>query len=218
LTCVSALHVYGTWVTDDSLVHVRIARGVDATLSPAIRVHWSDERGWQHPLDSPSIALATAIRCQPLRHAVVATDSVANRRLLRLDEIEAVCRSTPRGRAVLQRLDPLSESGLETLARLALRGRRVRTRSQVTIHGIGRVDLLIGDRLILELDGETWHGDFDRDRARDRALVVRGYLVLRVSYRQLMTRWPEVEAQILAIVRRDEHVWRRRQRPNSDEG
>jgi very-short-patch-repair endonuclease len=199
----------------DMLLHVRIARGVDAKAGPTIRVHWSDESGWQHPLDSPSIALATAIRCQPLRHAVVAADSVANRRLLRFDEIESACRSTARGRAVLRLLDPSSESGLETLARLALHGRRVRLRSQVLIRGIGRVDLLIGDRLILELDGEAWHGDFDRDRSRDRALIVRGYIVLRVSYRQMMSEWQAVEAQILELVRRDEHVWRVGHGPNS---
>jgi very-short-patch-repair endonuclease len=216
LACASALRVYGTWLLPDPQLHVRVARGVDATRSPAIKVHWNDERGWGHPVDSAAIALVTALRCLPLRDAVVAVDSVANKRLLTLSEIESACATTARGRAVLRLMDPLSESGLETMARLALRRHRIRLRSQFLVEGIGRVDLLIGDRLVLELDGEAWHGDFDRDRARDRALVVRGYLVLRVSYRQLMTQWADVEAQILDLVRRDEHLWRARDRRNSD--
>jgi very-short-patch-repair endonuclease len=78
----------------------------------------------------------------------------------------------------------------------------------VVIAGVGRVDLLIGERLVLELDGAEWHTGIDaieRDRRRDRELVARGYLVMRVTYRQLLERWDEVEAQILRLVRRDEH-------------
>jgi very-short-patch-repair endonuclease len=216
LTCVSALRLYGTWLLPEAQLHVRVARGVDAVRAPRIRVHWSDERGWGHPLDSPAVALATALRCAPQRQAVVAVDSVANKRLLTLAEIETACAMTARGRAVFRLMDAMSESGLESLARLALRRHRVRLRSQFFVEGVGRVDLLIGDRLVLELDGEAWHGDFDRDRARDRALVVSGYLVLRVSYRQLMADWPGIEAQILELVRRDEHLWRARHRRKSD--
>jgi very-short-patch-repair endonuclease len=92
---------------------------------------------------------------------------------------------------------------------LALRSRNLRVRPQVWIPGVGRVDLLIGDRLVLELDGREWHQDFERDRARDRALVARGYLVLRASYRQVLEDWPTIEAQIAEIVARRDHRWRR---------
>jgi len=42
--------------------------------------------------------------------------------------------------------------------------------------------------LILELDGHAFHKarrDFERDRARDRALQTAGWKVLRVTWRQL---------------------------------
>ena len=43
-------------------------------------------------------------------------------------------------------------------------------------------------RLVVELDGWGFHktrGAFERDRARDAALLVAGYRVVRATYRQL---------------------------------
>jgi very-short-patch-repair endonuclease len=52
------------------------------------------------------------------------------------------------------------------------------------------VDLLWPDaRLVVEFDSFAFHGDraaFERDRARDAALAARGYLVIRVTWRQLV--------------------------------
>lgn len=56
---------------------------------------------------------------------------------------------------------------------------------------------------------EEWHSDFEADRARDRALVALGYLVIRASYRQVMQEWPVIECQIAEIVARRDHLWRR---------
>ncbi len=207
LSCVSALQAHGAWVLAPERPHVRISRGV--AQGGGVEAHWSDQRNLTDaPLDPPETALALAAVCLPFRSAVVTADSLANRGILPLNTIDRVLRKTASGRRVAAALDPRSESGLESLARLSLRSRRIRVRSQVIIPGVGRVDLVIGDRLVLELDGETFHHDFDRDRARDRALILAGYLPFRVSYRQLMYGWDEVEAQILELVRRDEHLRR----------
>ena len=80
---------------------------------------------------------------------------------------------------------------------------------------MGNVDLVVGDRLVVELDGAAWHerpGDFEADRRRDRELAALGYVVIRASYRQVMTEWSEIEEQILRIVRRQGHLWPRRRR------
>src|SRR5690606_16212758 len=102
-------------------------------------------------------------------------------------------------------LDPAAESGIETLVRLALRRHRIRSRSQVVIAGVGRVDLLVGERLVIEVDGYRWHGDraaFEADRDRDRELVRRGYVVLRPSYERVTTDLDRVMVAVLDIVRR----------------
>jgi very-short-patch-repair endonuclease len=161
-------------------------------------------------MDSAEDALRQMIACCDLRASVVAVDSAINRGIASREVVMRLLERTARGRQVARHVDPKAESGLETLARLALRRLQLRVRTQVKIAGVGRVDLLIGDRLVLELDGEAWHdrpGDFEEDRRRDRALVVAGYLVLRASYRQVMDEWQVIERQIVTIVRSGRHRW-----------
>lgn len=208
LSCVSALAVAGAWTMPHPSVHVRAARGTAARGGVACRVHWSAEPV-ARAVDDPARALALAVGCLDLRAAVVVVDSVLNRGILNAHDVARILAASPRGRRVLALSDGRSESGIETLPRLALRARRIRVRTQVVIPSVGRVDLLIGDRLVLECDGREWHGDFDADRARDRKLIALGYLVIRASYRQVLDDWPTVEGQILALVRRREHLWRR---------
>jgi very-short-patch-repair endonuclease len=156
-------------------------------------------------------AMACAVGCLDLRNLVAAADSAANTRLIDVPAMELMLSATARGRRVLALWDPQAESGLETYVRLALRSARFPVRSQVVIDGIGRVDLLVGDRLVIELDGAAWHGgiaDFERDRARDRALIARGYVVMRATYRQVMFELPSIIEQVRTLVRRREHRWR----------
>ncbi|WP_374947145.1 endonuclease domain-containing protein [Agreia sp.] len=115
----------------------------------------------------------------------------------------------------LELVDPSAQSGLETKARLRLRSLNIPYRAQVAIDRVGRVDLVIGDRFVVELDSKTWHTSFaayTEDRRRDLALVERGYVVLRVTYDQVMNQWPAVERAVRAVVRRGEHRWAARHR------
>jgi very-short-patch-repair endonuclease len=207
LACVSALDAMGVWTMPDPRLHVVIPRGTRSVAGTSIRLHRSKRERTGFPVETPAEALECALTCTDVRASVVLVDSVLNRRLLPRDQVERICARSARGRRVLALSDARSESGIETLARVALIRARVGVRTQAPIAGVGRVDLLIGDRLVLELDGEEWH-DFEQDRARDRALTLRGYLVIRASYRQVVHGWPLVEAQILALVRRREHLWR----------
>jgi very-short-patch-repair endonuclease len=101
------------------------------------------------------------------------------------------------------------ESGLETKCVLRLGALNIKFRTQVHIFGVGRVDVLVGDRLVVELDGIGFHsGEFvKRDRRRDLALHRLGYIVLRVDYGMVMDEWAEVEAVIRGYVSRKEHRW-----------
>lgn len=207
LGCVSALRRHGVWTLPHPGIHVTAARGVDIRRAAGIRVHWTDDRGGRAAIDPPAAALATAMTCLDPMAATVAADSALHLGLVSLAQLETMGADSPRVRRVCELVDPASESGLETVARLHLRRLRIRTRSQVVVPGIGRVDLLIGDRLVLELDGEAFH-DFDRDRDRDRALITAGFVVIRVSYRQVLDDWATVERQILTLVRRRDHLWR----------
>lgn len=67
-----------------------------------------------------------------------------------------------------------------------------RPQTNASLHAAGlwlEVDCLWrAERLIVELDGFAFHGSadaYERDRARDRALSVAGWRVVRVTWRQL---------------------------------
>lgn len=208
LGCVSAIAFHGAWTMPDTRIHVVCGRGSRASAGAC--VHWSDRVPREVVEDLPS-AIARAIICVDLESAVTAVDSAMNRGLITAREVEAICLRSARGRRLLGRLDPASESGIETLTRLRLRRRNLALRTQVQIGETARVDILVGDRLVIELDGRAWHdrpGDFENDRRRDRALVAAGYLVLRASYSQVMTEWSSIEQQVLQLVRRGDHRWR----------
>jgi hypothetical protein len=58
-------------------------------------------------------------------------------------------------------------------------------------------------RLIVELDGRAVHGttaSFERDRARDRALNIAGWRVIRITWRQLIDDAEELEEDIAQLL------------------
>jgi very-short-patch-repair endonuclease len=211
LTCVSALRLHGVWVLDEGRTHVALpAHG--RLYRDDVVAHWTDPAPVPgFPVDDVLTCLDRLVACASMPGLVAASDSVIERRLASEAEVLRVLTRSSRGRAAARWIDGGSQSGLESLARLALMRRGVRLRSQVKIAGVGRVDLLIGDRLVLELDGREWHGgdNYDEDRRRDLALLAAGYLVVRVSYRQVMERWGDVEAHLMQLIRRRAHVDRR---------
>ncbi len=208
------MRLQGVWVLDSDEVHVGVGRCGRARPVVGCVHHWSGHAPAGYPMDDLLTALDQFTRCAKLVAVVICADSMVNRGLAREEEVLAVLQRTAIGRRAAELFDGSSQSGIETIARVALRRRRVRLRSQVRIAGVGYVDLLIGDRLVLELDGQEWHkgDDFEEDRRRDLVLVARGYLVVRVSYLQVTEAWDDVERELLTIIRRGDHLWRARQR------
>lgn len=166
--------------------------------------------------DSLVMALLHLFRCQKRDAVVASLDSALNMRKVTHEQLLFITQMLPKKyRCYLDWVDASAQSGLETKARLALRPLGIPYQTQVQIEQVGRVDLLIGDRLVLELDGERWHSapkNFEEDRRRDLALQHGGYLVMRLSYAQVMNDWPRAELVIRALVARQEHRWTFRHR------
>ena len=58
----------------------------------------------------------------------------------------------------------------------------------MVIHGFEVDCLWREERLVVEVDGRTYHSDgrsFEGDRGRDAVLVAHGYRVMRVTWRQI---------------------------------
>ncbi len=68
-----------------------------------------------------------------------------------------------------------SESGTESLVKLMLMRVGVQFAQQVRIDRVGRVDFLVGEHLVIEVDSKAHHSDPLRDRARDARLSVLGF-------------------------------------------
>lgn len=67
-------------------------------------------------------------------------------------------------------------------------GRLPRPRFNVRVHGLLVDGVWDGQRLVVEVDGFGVHGHrsaFETDRRRDQTLVANGYVVVRVTWRQL---------------------------------
>ncbi|MDR6891699.1 endonuclease domain-containing protein [Falsarthrobacter nasiphocae] len=88
-----------------------------------------------------------------------------------------------------------ADSPLETLARLALRNAGLTVRTQVHIPGVGRVDMVVEDQVVIELDGYQFHSSreaFANDRRRSNVLAARGTPCLRFTYDDVVHRPDEL--------------------------
>lgn len=161
---------------------------------------------------TPVMTVLDCTFTRPLREAVVIADSALRSGRVSLDELERVVAGLnhhPRAsrlRRMLDLVDPVSGSVLESLLRLLLRQHGLEPESQVNLTDsegrfIGRVDFLFREaRLVIECDGRRWHDPDDareRDRVRDNDLE-------RGAWRLLRLTWGEIVHQpdlVLAMVR-----------------
>jgi very-short-patch-repair endonuclease len=232
ISCMTALRQQGLWVMPDRRLHVAVRENAsrlrcpddrhkrwDPRAHPDVRLHWT-ERSWDVPASVAAESLGTSIAhligCVDRNSAIVTIDSALNtvvdgRPLLSMRALRTtLAQLAPSHGHIADLVDPGAQSGLETLARLRLRAHGIRVRTQVNIDRVGRVDVLIGDRLVVELDGRSHHvgENYETDRMRDLELFRQGYTIVRVSYRNVMFEWPAVEAAILTAVRRGDHLRR----------
>jgi very-short-patch-repair endonuclease len=113
-------------------------------------------------------------------------------------------------RELAEAVTGLSDSGLETLVVTPLRRWGVQVRQQVVLAG-RPVDVVVGDRLVLQIDGYEHHSSSAqraKDIAHDAELRLRGYTVFRLSYSQVVHDWPAVERRITRALAAGLHLAR----------
>lgn len=214
LSCVSALRRHDVWVPPDPTVHLRYSDH-RRRKKPGIRSCAPAGRPLPVPVavDGIRLALESAAGCLRGDELTAVLDSALNKRLVSITDLEQWFGHYPHAvRKAVGSCDPMAESGTESLTRLRLRRRQIGLRAQVEIAGVGRVDLLVGDRLVIELDSKAHHtslASYASDRARDRRLRALGYQVIRLTYEEVMYGWVDVEPDILAMIRRGDHRWPR---------
>lgn len=208
LSCITQAKRLGLWVMDASEIHV-------AARHPKSQVVWKEGvRHWARPLimrppwrleDPIENVLELVSNCQPRELALTVLDSALNRGLVTLQGLDTLPLST-RFRDLLGSSSPFADSGLETLFRTRLSWLGVPIRTQAWVLG-RRVDLLIGDRLIVQIDGLHHEGaQRGKDIRHDTVVQLEGYRVLRFSYAQVVHHWEEVEEAILRAIARGHHL------------
>ncbi|MEO8263251.1 MAG: DUF559 domain-containing protein [Pseudolysinimonas sp.] len=213
--------MHGLWMLTQPSLHVEAIRGDSRFRTPenpelAIPMTQRDDvvLHWVRPEDrSPRLGqrLPVALRhmatCVPPFDAICAIDSALHRGLVSRPDLDAGAdHATVR---ILSLCDGSAESGVESVFRVRARLAGFVFRTQVEMPA-GRVDFVIGDRLIVEVDGSEHHSGraaFIADRERDAIHVALGYKVVRFTYSQVITRWHEVESVLTLLHARGQHLW-----------
>jgi very-short-patch-repair endonuclease len=208
LTCVTQARRLGLWVLRDEGVHVAAHSHAGRVESVGAVVHWSRPLVPRHPdvlVDPIENVLGLVATCQPFETALAVWESALSKELV---DVHALRRLSlpPAARRLAQEVTPFADSGLESFAIPRLRWLKLPMRRQVWICG-RRVDLLIGDRLVLQIDGGHHVGvQREADIAHDAALMLLGYHVIRVGYGQMIDRWHEVQDSIMRAVAQGLHL------------
>ncbi|HWL78266.1 endonuclease domain-containing protein [Microbacterium sp.] len=114
---------------------------------------------------------------------------------------------SPRAAALAELATSLSDSGLETLFLSRISAFGLEVRQQVVLDG-RRVDFLIGERLVVQLDGFAHHStahERRRDIEADARLALFGFTVLRFDWKQVIHEWSSVERTVLTAVAQGLH-------------
>lgn len=208
LSCITQAERLGLWVQGDDCVHVaappkrHIGQVKDGT-----RVHWARPLVPRHPdalIDPVENVLAVIARCRPREQALAVWESALRQGLVVRESLRLMPLA-PGARSLLEECSLHSDSGLETFIPVRLRFLRLPIRQQVWLAGHA-VDFLIGDRLVLQIDGGHHVGVQRRsDIAHDALLTLLGYHVIRIDYVQIMTRWAEVHDVVVRAVAQGLH-------------
>lgn len=215
LACSSAARHLGLWTIDDGSVHVWMRGDGHRRRHDHCGCieHWdAAEAGAAAGPASVPRALRQILLCLGVEAFFVSLESALHHDIISragLAWLRTHVNAAGRDALGFARRD--SESGLESLLRWRLRGRGLRVRTQVRIVAVGRVDVLIGDRLIIEVDGRENHEAPSlrhKDLMRDANAAAWGFVTLRFDYAMVVHDWELVDAAIMRVVDAGDHLVR----------
>lgn len=214
VACVTAARRHRLWVLDEGAdepthtwVHPdRHPREDDAECAA---VHHRDR-----PVGTPGLWIVSLLHCliqiawcRGAETFIAALESALRQHRLSTHSLALLRLSVPAPmRWLIDYARADADSGLESIVRYRLDLLGITVRTQVRIGGVGIVDFIIGDCLILEADGGTHDGPARHaDRMRDAAAMALGFVTLRFDSAMVLHDWEVVEAAILAALDRTLH-------------
>lgn len=208
LSCATAAARHGLREVSTTSPHVALEPGAKLRRPTAARVHWCVPLIRRPPgtlVDPVENALAIAAECIPHEEALAIWESALRLERVSLDDMRTLPLG-PQGRRLAEEALPFADAGMESTIFTRLRWLGLPMRRQAWVLG-HRVDVLVGDRLVIQVDGGH---QVDDERAsgnrHDAKLILAGYHVIRVSPKQLARDWHAVQDLILGAIARGFHL------------
>lgn len=209
LTCVTAAARRGLWTTRADALHVAVPRTSSRLSGDGLRLHWGagPRPGPRHAVvDDVVNILFHVAQCLPPPDALAVWESAIRTRTADPEELRRVAWHSSAAARYASVASVLSDSGVETRFVGLLRSLGVPVRQQARVDG-HRVDGLVGERLVLQVDGFAHHraADRRRDLRADARLVLRGFTVLRFDFVQVLFSPDEVIATVTMAIAQGLH-------------
>nr|WP_223940707.1 type IV toxin-antitoxin system AbiEi family antitoxin domain-containing protein [Arthrobacter sp. StoSoilB22] len=208
LTCVSAARFYRLWTLGDpGALHLSCStgqarRGVvhhGACLHPAHSYL---------PVAGVADVLIHSLRCLPELEGLVMAQSAVSQALLSTDFLRSKLPGNRNGkvREILGLVLPRADSLLEVLAHTHFTRAGLRVRMHVDVPGVGEVDCLINECLIVELDGGTHleGKQVKKDQYRNNAGILGGLMTLHYYYADVVHHPQRMVDEVLVVLRNRE--------------
>ena len=216
LTCLSAAPFYRLW-TLNGPTSLHLCRSHPSATSGV-----TDHGRPKHPRHAwlPVVGLADvllhALHCLPDLEALVMVQSAVGNGSISFDFLYDKCQGRRNGlaRSVLDLVIPRADSVLEVIANVHFARAGLRVRRHVHISGVGEVDFLVEECLVVETDGSTHFEpkSIKRDQRRNNQSIIGGYLVLRYYYEDVVHRPEVMVTEIQAVLL----LWKRSGRGRPD--
>ncbi|MEO6117080.1 MAG: hypothetical protein ABIP33_11900, partial [Pseudolysinimonas sp.] len=210
LAATSAAEFYGIWVPTDARLHISVRSDAPTSRDPRVVIH----RDLHHLKTAEKFVVSRescvrqCIRNLPFDQAVAVVDSARHQdrggAVPQLDLSRLRFDLPARLHPVIDASDERAEAGAESLARVRLARSGVTARPQVWIARGIRVDLLIGDRLVVEIGSQEFHAhpdQYEADHTRAATIVGLGFELLEFTTLQVVNDWATVEGVILERAR-----------------
>jgi hypothetical protein len=188
------------------------------------RVHWQRpiegiqrgaDRGVTDWVVPPLLALRQAVLCQEEEHAIASIDSALRKRFVQASQVDLLFETLPtRLRRLQKELDPLADSGTESIFRVRLRRLGHVVELQRAVPGSSKFDALIDDVVAVDLDSKRWHSDESQqiwDYDKTLQSIAWGRPVIRILPHHLFEHWPETLQAIERAVKDAQDLRRYRQ-------
>lgn len=210
VSCLTAAGRLGLWTPPHDDIHLVVPSTASRIDAAGLRLHWSAGPmpvGASALVDPVINVLFHVARCAAPQDALAVWESAIRTKRIDVAKLRRIRWRSDRARALAEEASSLSDSGIETRFLILMRSIDVVVRQQVLLAG-HPVDGLIGERLVVQLDGFAHHqaADRRRDLRHDAELALRGFTVLRFDYYQVLFRPEEVVTAVATAVAQGLHL------------